>query len=61
MPVILATQGVRDQKDWLKTTLEWNGSRDPISEKPNTKKRAGGVTPGVSLEFYKNIKQNKTF
>jgi hypothetical protein len=43
MPVILASQGSRDQEDCsLKP--------DPISKMPNTK-RAGGVAQGLDPEF----------
>jgi hypothetical protein len=43
--------GGRDQEDHSSKPTWANSSRDPISKKPNTKKRAGGVAEGVGPEF----------
>jgi hypothetical protein len=41
----------RDQKDRGLKPVQANSSQDPISKKPITKKRAGGVAEGVGPEF----------
>jgi hypothetical protein len=43
--------GGRDQEDHSLRSAQANGSRDPVSKKPITKKRAGGVAQGVGPEF----------
>jgi hypothetical protein len=43
--------GVSDQEDRGSKPAQANSLRDPISKKPITKKRAGGVAQGVGPEF----------
>jgi hypothetical protein len=51
MPVILATQGGRNQEDCGSKPTQVNGSPGPISKKTHHEKRAGGVAQGVGPEF----------
>jgi hypothetical protein len=62
MPVYPSYSGGRDQEDrGSKPAQAANGSQDPISKIPTTK-RAGGVAQGVGPEFKSWYwKKKKTF
>jgi hypothetical protein len=52
--------GGRDEKVHSSKPAWANSSQNPISKKPYTKKRAGGVAQGVGPEFKPSTTTNKT-
>jgi hypothetical protein len=51
--------GGRDQKDCCSKPAQANSLQDPISKKPLSLKRAGGVTQGEGLEFKSQYRKKK--
>jgi hypothetical protein len=51
MPVILITQGSRNQEDRGLKPAWANSSRDPVLKKNPSQKRAGGVAQSIGPEF----------
>jgi hypothetical protein len=61
MPITLATQEEEIRRIAVPSQLRQIVPWDPISKKPFTQKRAGGVAQGIGPEYHHHQKKNKKF